>query len=162
MVTGLFDLELIVAADGGLATVHHPGRSLDAHALVELIRWAGADQGDVRILAPVAEDHLPLLASVAWTLKRDVLVPPPGAELRAASAVLAPAEDAVGRGEEIVPVDAATKQRLDWRIVSPFGAACSLVRLVPVRERARAPPHRGRGDTPCRRRPGVGNARDLR
>ena len=121
MVTGLFDLELIVAADGGLATVHHPGRSLDAHGLVELIRWAGGDQGDVRILAPVAEDHLPLLASVAWTLKRDVLVPPPGAELRAASAVPAPAEDAVGRGEEIVPVDAATRQRLDWRIVSPFG-----------------------------------------
>ena len=101
----LFDLPLVVAPDGGLATPERPTQSLTGLQLAQLVVKAGGAECDVRLLVTDGHPAPPAVATMARLLERDVLVPPPGSELR------------ITRDGSLVPVDRVTGFRVDWLVV---------------------------------------------
>jgi hypothetical protein len=110
-IDGLFDLDVTVAPDGGLATPDRPDRSLTGADLAELVRRGGGAGRDVRLLVAAGDHNRPTIEAMAHDLGRDVLVAPSGSTLRP----VAPGGD----GADLVPVDVITGYPLDWIAVAP-------------------------------------------
>ncbi|WP_213453673.1 hypothetical protein [Rhizomonospora bruguierae] len=112
---GLHDLALVVGPDGGLARPDRVDVALRAADLTALVRQAGAEDCDLRILTAPGERNVPLLRGLARRLGRDVLVPPAGAQV-----VRRPLARTTGVEDDLVAVD-ADGYPVDWLIVQPGG-----------------------------------------
>jgi hypothetical protein len=110
-IDGLFDLDVLLAPDGGLATPDQPDRSLTGADLANLVRHGGGAGLDVRLLVAAGEHNRTTVEAMARDLGRDVLVAPPGSALRP----VAPGGDEA----DLVPVDVVTGYPLDWIAIAP-------------------------------------------
>ena len=129
-VPSLYDLAVVVASDGGLATRQRPDWSLTGAELAGMVQDSGGDGLDVRLLVAAGPQIRPTIQAMADELGRDVLVAPTGSELRfipsdpgpgPRSARRADVGDGVGVGRDVVPVDLVTGQPVDWLLVQPSG-----------------------------------------
>ena len=93
---GLFDLPLVVAPDGGLAIPERPIQSLTGLQLAQLVVKAGGADATSGSWSPMVIRPHRRWPRMARLLERDVLVPPPGSELR------------ITRDGSLVPVDRVT------------------------------------------------------
>ncbi|MEU4643332.1 hypothetical protein [Micromonospora sp. NPDC023814] len=129
-IPGLFDLAVVVAPDGGLATRQRPDRSLTGAQLADMVRENGGDGFDVRLLVATGPQTRATIQAMAHELGRDVLVAPAGSELTyirsmselSLTSARRSGTDGGGGGDcDVVPVDLFTGHPVNWLVVQPSG-----------------------------------------
>jgi hypothetical protein len=118
-VVGLHDIVLVHTPDGGLAHPDFPAVALSADQLADHARPGTTDGRQLRLLVDDGARHEGLLGRVADLLACDVIVAPAGA-----SVGLLPGPD--GLTGEAVPVDRASGEIVDWRLIQPTSLATPL------------------------------------
>lgn len=118
-VAGLHDIVLVHTPYGGLAHPDFPAVALSADQLAEHARAGTVGGRQLRLLVDDGAHHQGLLSQVADLLGCDILVAPAGA-----SVGLLPGPD--GRTGDAVPVDRASGEIVDWKLVQPASLATPL------------------------------------